>query len=97
MILSGGAMKYRFSHSIEVTLLLFSLLSADNEKILFFKDASPYDGHTAAIKVGVAMVNPMTAGIPHTFTNSRQVRCNTLFFSDTYKEFTVLIKAVGPL
>jgi hypothetical protein len=39
------------------------------------------------------MNQPMTKGIPQNFVRSQQVRCNTLFFGDTSKGFTVLIKA----
>ncbi len=37
--------------------------------------------------------HPLTEGISQTFTSSQQVRCNKLFFSDTSKGFTILVKA----
>jgi type 1 glutamine amidotransferase len=35
--------------------------------------------------------HPLSKGIPQTFTKSQQIRYETLFFSDTSKDFTVLI------
>jgi uncharacterized protein len=194
-------MKSPIFHAVMALMLSLSIppiASADNEKILVFKDASPYDGHIPAIKAGIAMFrefgaankfsidttitlstfngtdlakysaiiflhpfgandiqdtmnesqdsafqsfmtsgkglmgihcadrvnnnwpwylnllgvqyqndigpqsctyhvadvnNSMTRGILPTFVNSQQVRCNKLFFSDTSREFTVLVKA----
>jgi type 1 glutamine amidotransferase len=198
----GGRMTNTIRRIITVLFLcLWSALLADNEKILVFRDAKPYDGHIAAIKAGIAMIktfgaankfsvdttaslssfntqnlaqydavvfmhpyrdvngellndtmnasedaafksymlsgkgmvgihcadrlnnnspwylnllgaqylndigpqtctyhvanpnHPMTSDITQAFTNSQQVRCNNLFFNDTSKEFTILIKA----
>jgi uncharacterized protein len=197
-----GIMKSTIGYTvITLFLLLPSIVSADGEKILVFRDAKPYNGHIPAINAGIAMVrefaaannfsvdttvnlssfnsanlakyeavvlmqpyrevngqwlndtmnaaedsafqsfllsgkglvgihcadrlnnnsqwylnllgaqylndigpqnctyhvanpnHPMTKDISQTFTNSQQVRCNKLFFSDTSKGFTVLIKA----
>lgn len=36
---------------------------------------------------------PMTKGIPHTFTDNQQVRVDSIYFSETDKSYTVLIRA----
>ena len=44
-----------------LSLTLPSMVSADDEKILVFRDAIPYSGHLPAVKAGIAMVREFAA------------------------------------
>lgn len=79
--------------------LLLSLLSmsvsADNEKILVFRDAVPYDGHIPAIKAGIAMLKEFGAANKFTidttvnlssFNSANLAKYDAVVFMEPYRD-----------